>query len=636
MPRRPRALLAATLAAATLVPTAALAQDPDGYELSAEVEATADDPPAPDLEIDGGGSGHGVGMSQRGAQSLALDGLDAEEILDNYYTDIEVDDLAPDDPIRVGLERNADQTMLEATEGEVTWQDCGAGGRDEDLEVEDCGEDAGLEAWTQPEGETWEAFPTEEGIEIDGEDAPDDAIAADRLRIDHDGTVVTWDQASFDDPRTYRDGTRELIVGTYQDEPVLDLTQRLDLEDYLDGIDEVPASWAPAALEAQAIAARSYALDFQGRGLRDDCVCHLLQTPANQNYVGYEQELKAGGAWVDAVAATPGEVATHENEPVALFYSAIHNGRSENIADRPADFPTPTTAEAAVHQHVEDDASDDEEVPAPNRDWERNPTNEQIADALEGPPILTDLEITDRTAGGTPTELEVSGRDDDGARTTNETLTAPDDGVIGETLWRLDFDDIDDLPSAQIDEIEVAWRFEDFDSDTHLYAAEFAAAAGITEGVDDAGVRFEPTEPVDRAQMASFLDRTFDLPDGDDEEGRFDDVDGTGTHDDAIHALAASGITEGVGDGDRFGPDDELSRAEMATFLARAPGLDDVEPDGRFDDVDADGAHATHAESTYAIAEAEITEGIDEGEYGPEKEVSRGEMATFLFRVARG
>ena len=48
------------------------------------------------------------------------------------------------------------------------------------------------------------------------------------------------------------------------DDGTLALTVTLSFEDYLKGIAEVPPSWPRAALEAQAIAARSYALATTG------------------------------------------------------------------------------------------------------------------------------------------------------------------------------------------------------------------------------------------------------------------------------------------------------------------------------------------------------------------------------------
>ena len=39
------------------------------------------------------GSGHGVGMSQEGAQGMALEGYDHHEILTHYYTGISFADV---------------------------------------------------------------------------------------------------------------------------------------------------------------------------------------------------------------------------------------------------------------------------------------------------------------------------------------------------------------------------------------------------------------------------------------------------------------------------------------------------------------------------------------------------------------
>ena len=44
------------------------------------------------------------------------------------------------------------------------------------------------------------------------------------------------------------------------------LVNLVDLEDYLRGLGEVPASWQPAALQVQAVAARTYALRATGQG----------------------------------------------------------------------------------------------------------------------------------------------------------------------------------------------------------------------------------------------------------------------------------------------------------------------------------------------------------------------------------
>src|SRR5262249_13742504 len=66
---------------------------------------------------------------------------------------------------------------------------------------------------------------------------------------------------------------------------------RLHLEDYVDGIGEVPASWPMASLEAQAVAARTYAVySIVHYGLRASCGCHLTDGSGDQTYIGYDRE----------------------------------------------------------------------------------------------------------------------------------------------------------------------------------------------------------------------------------------------------------------------------------------------------------------------------------------------------------
>ena len=107
----------------------------------------------------------------------------------------------------------------------------------------------------------------------------------------------------------------------------------------------------------------------------------------------------------------------------------------------------------------------------------------------------------------------------------------------------------------------------------------------------------------------------------------FEDVGGN-VHEPFIIAIANAGITLGC-EADRYCPDEEVTRGQMATFLARALGLDPVLPSG-FDDVSD---NHTHAGSIGAVADAGIAGGFGDGTYGPERNVTRGQMATFLARA---
>ncbi|MDZ7678644.1 MAG: S8 family serine peptidase [Acidimicrobiales bacterium] len=113
--------------------------------------------------------------------------------------------------------------------------------------------------------------------------------------------------------------------------------------------------------------------------------------------------------------------------------------------------------------------------------------------------------------------------------------------------------------------------FGDDDGADHEGAINRLAAAGIVAGRDDG--TYGPADPVTRAQMATFLDRTATyrattpLPTA---EHTYTDTDGS-THEPAIARVTAAGIALGVGDG-LYAPNRAVTRAQMATFLGRTTG----------------------------------------------------------------
>ena len=109
--------------------------------------------------------------------------------------------------------------------------------------------------------------------------------------------------------------------------------------------------------------------------------------------------------------------------------------------------------------------------------------------------------------------------------------------------------------------------FGDVFGNTHAGAIWWAAGEGITQGCTDES--FCPEAPLTRAQAASMLARALGLEPVAD--GAFADV--SGVHAGAINALADAGITAGCADG-LFCPHETLTRGQAASFLARALGLD--------------------------------------------------------------
>ena len=97
------------------------------------------------------------------------------------------------------------------------------------------------------------------------------------------------------------------------------------------------------------------------------------------------------------------------------------------------------------------------------------------------------------------------------------------------------------------------------------------AVTGITAGCStDPHPRYCPYAFVTRAQMATFLVRAFDLPEAG-PAGFADVVEGS-THAGDIDRIAAAGITKGCGGGESptYCPDMLVTRGQMATFLYRA------------------------------------------------------------------
>ena len=99
----------------------------------------------------------------------------------------------------------------------------------------------------------------------------------------------------------------------------LTVTNEIDVEQYVRGLGEMPASWPAAALQAQAIAARTYAIRAAaaGRILCDDQQCQV--------YIGSGNEHPATSA---AASATKGQVLLYKGALAEAVYSASAGGLS--------------------------------------------------------------------------------------------------------------------------------------------------------------------------------------------------------------------------------------------------------------------------------------------------------------------
>ena len=169
--------------------------------------------------------------------------------------------------------------------------------------------------------------------------------------------------------------------------------------------------------------------------------------------------------------------------------------------------------------------------------------------------------------------------------------------------------------------------FEDIGGNAHEGSTERAWIGDLAQGCSFA--QYCPERSVSRAQMATFLSRALGLePVAAD---RFVDVDPGSPHAGFINALVDAGIAAGCAE-DRYCPEDPVTRAQMATFLGRALELAPQELLPRFVDVLPG---STHYGYVNAVADAGVTAGCDSTgtRYCPDDPVRRDQMATFLARA---
>lgn len=110
------------------------------------------------------------------------------------------------------------------------------------------------------------------------------------------------------------------------------------------------------------------------------------------------------------------------------------------------------------------------------------------------------------------------------------------------------------------------------------------------------------------------------------EEGAFKDVPKGHWSATAINSMAAKGIIVGTGNG-LFGFGDDVTRAQVATFMVKAKGLETGSTKTPFTDVPESSIYAKFI----ATAEAnKIMAGLGENKFGPDEKLTRAQMAQLL------
>ena len=249
-------------------------------------------PVASTLFIRGGGYGHGIGMSQYGAYGYALHGWTYQQILAHYYTGTALGQTNPAQVVRVLL-GSGSAAFAGATQ---------AGGKKLDPSL------------------TYDVTPLADGQLALVNQAAHKLVGkfSAPLTATGPGPLSVAGMGAYRGSLEFRPNGSG---GVY-------MVDAVGLDDYVRGViaAEMPSGWAPEALKAQAVAARTYAITTNvGGGFYD-----LYPDTRSQMYRGVSAETPATDA---AVAATSAQIVTYNGAPAVTYFSSSSGGYTENIED---------------------------------------------------------------------------------------------------------------------------------------------------------------------------------------------------------------------------------------------------------------------------------------------------------------
>jgi stage II sporulation protein D len=242
--------------------------------------------------VKGHGFGHGVGMSQYGAYGYAKHGKDYRFILGHYYSGTSIGQV---DGVRIA------RVLLDISGGDVGFSGATSA----------CGQ-----ALDPSRG--YEAHRSGSSVKLRGAAGAPMADCGRRLRAAGKGRVAIAGIGA------YR-GALE-VVPTDSDASALNVINALPIDQYVKGVipNESPSSWPAAALEAQAVAARSFALSVNVGGNGFD----LYNDTRSQVYEGLDSETAATNAASDA---TRGQVLMYGGNIAETYFSACSGGHTESV-----------------------------------------------------------------------------------------------------------------------------------------------------------------------------------------------------------------------------------------------------------------------------------------------------------------
>ena len=183
-----------------------------------------------------------------------------------------------------------------------------------------------------------------------------------------------------------------------------------------------------------------------------------------------------------------------------------------------------------------------------------------------------------------------------------------------------------EVKAAFMEDNAVLNFFSDVPNDSFYYeAVKWAVEKNITSGVGNN--LFAPDQPCTRAQIVTFLWRAADSPEPK-AVSSFSDVSADSYYAKAVAWAIENGITKGTGD-TTFSPNAACTRAQAVTFLARVLNAK-AESSAAFCDVPAD---SYYADAVAWAAASGVTEGVGDGLFAPDDDCTRAQIVTFLWRA---
>ncbi|HEU4658882.1 MAG TPA: SpoIID/LytB domain-containing protein [Capillimicrobium sp.] len=252
------------------------------------------------LTIRGAGFGHGIGMSQYGAMGMAKHGWSYRRILSHYFRGTELGRAPANTVVRVLLQSPRVATFTGATNAGTKKLDPGRtyGAR---------AAAGGKVALLSAAGKVLATFNPPMRV-TNGADAPIKLRGTAGNGVT-DGTYRGWFE--------FRPGALGEVLAI----------NAIGLEQYVAGVvpNESPASWPMAALQAQAIAARSYAITTSRSGENG---WDQYPDTRSQVYRGATSEQPSTNR---AVNSTAGQVVTYDGRPITAYFFSTSGGRTENV-----------------------------------------------------------------------------------------------------------------------------------------------------------------------------------------------------------------------------------------------------------------------------------------------------------------